>query len=174
MTPGFHGKIPTAGDFVSRDLPLAFVEAWDRWTARHLAPLLARPGEGHPPLRFTLGPDALGPATGVVLASADRAGRAFPLTLAATVQPPRDLLPDGLEDWFLALEDAGIEALAGETDAEGLARRLAALPLPAEPSESPLDGMIFWTHPGDAVRVEPDEPREALSRLLATAPIETA
>ena len=58
--------------------PPDFVRFWDRWLARHLAARLP----DALPLHFVL---AHGPlrATGTVLASADRAGRRFPLTLAA-------------------------------------------------------------------------------------------
>ena len=31
MTPGWYGKIPATGDFITRRLPVAFIEAWDRW-----------------------------------------------------------------------------------------------------------------------------------------------
>ena len=29
--PGFYGKIPLLGDFVSRRLPRHFIEPWDSW-----------------------------------------------------------------------------------------------------------------------------------------------
>lgn len=165
-TPGFFGKLPTAGDFVSRNLSQAFVHAWDRWVARHLAPLLSADCEdGYPPLRFALGADFFGPMTGVVMASADRAGRAFPLTLAAPVQ--RGFSP-AAEAWLDRLEEAGIAALDGGLDADALARCLLDLPPPPNEADlAPRHGMVFWTVPRDRVDVAPDEPRAALLRLLA-------
>ena len=41
ILPGFYGKLPLAGDFVTRRLPPEFVRFWDRWASRHLAPRLA-------------------------------------------------------------------------------------------------------------------------------------
>ena len=32
---GYHGKIPTQGDFIQRGLPPGFTRAWDRWLSAH-------------------------------------------------------------------------------------------------------------------------------------------
>ncbi|RUW25688.1 type VI secretion system-associated protein TagF, partial [Mesorhizobium sp. M4B.F.Ca.ET.013.02.1.1] len=40
ILPGFYGKIPATGDFVSRRLTGDFVRVWDRWLAQHLVPLI--------------------------------------------------------------------------------------------------------------------------------------
>ena len=50
--PGFYGKMPATGDFVTRRLSGDFVRAWDRWLAQHLVPLfgsglLRRVGRHH-------------------------------------------------------------------------------------------------------------------------------
>jgi type VI secretion system protein ImpM len=43
--PGWHGKLPTLGDFASRRLEPAFVEAWDGWLAAGMLALReAEPG----------------------------------------------------------------------------------------------------------------------------------
>lgn len=161
---GFFGKIPSAGDFVSRNLAPAFVRPWDRWVARHLAPLLSADCEaGYPPLRFALGADFPGPVTGVVMASADRAGRPFPLTLAA---PVRIGFPPAAEAWLDRLEAAGLAALEGRLDADALARHLLELPPPSGEAERAPRGMVFWTVWRDRVDVAPDEPRAALLHLL--------
>jgi len=34
---GFFGKIPSLGDFVTRDLPREFLDAWDDWLQRSVA-----------------------------------------------------------------------------------------------------------------------------------------
>jgi type VI secretion system protein ImpM len=84
ILPGFYGKLPSAGDFVTRRLPYDFVRAWDRWLAQHLAPLV---GSGHwddeSALRFLSGPASFGPAAGIVAASHDRVGRRFPISIVA-------------------------------------------------------------------------------------------
>ena len=78
--PGFCGKLPAAGDFVGRRLPAAFVRLWDRWVARHL---VAAPRRRAAVLCFPLAPAPAGADRRRRCASADRAGRRFPLTLAA-------------------------------------------------------------------------------------------
>ncbi|TIU04376.1 MAG: type VI secretion system-associated protein TagF, partial [Mesorhizobium sp.] len=40
ILPGFYGKMPATGDFVTRRLPGDFVRAWDRWLAQHIVPLI--------------------------------------------------------------------------------------------------------------------------------------
>lgn len=90
-TPGFHGKLPCAGDFVQRRLPVAFIEPWDaamqqlQWHARDLPASTAA-------WTFVVAPGVCGSSgwAGALRASHDRVGRRFPLTIVAplTVQAP--------------------------------------------------------------------------------------
>jgi type VI secretion system protein ImpM len=171
LTTGFFGKVPATGDFVSRNLSGDFVRNWDRWVARHLAPPLSvDPIEDHPALRFLLGPDALGPMAGVVMASADRSGRCFPLTLAAEVPGPSLELAETGAGWFEALEEAGDAARYGEIGIGELEQRLSALPAPAsEPSADGIRGMAFWVGSHAPQPVDPEAPGEALALLLVPA-----
>ena len=137
--PGFFGKLPTAGDFVSRRLPMGFVAVWDPWVTRHLA----RRGD-FAPLCFVHPETPAGAMTGVILPSRDRAGRRFPLTLAA----PGASAPPG---WYTALQAAGAAAVAGVLDADALAARLAPLP-PAAPGGAP-ERLLLWL-PGGAPEAE--------------------
>jgi type VI secretion system protein ImpM len=154
LTPGFYGKLPTAGDFVARGLPEGFVRAWDRWLARHVVPRLDRPW---PPagLRF-LHP---GPVTGVVRPSADRAGRRFPLTLAAAapLQPAA---------WYDALAAVPAASLAPDALQAALAKHPAAANGPHTP------GLLLWTA-GAPVAADPEACGAVLEALLAE-PAETA
>ncbi|TIX11933.1 MAG: type VI secretion system-associated protein TagF, partial [Mesorhizobium sp.] len=80
ILPGFYGKIPATGDFVSRRLTGDFVRVWDRWLAQHLVPLIGL--ESWPratALHFLAGPSCFGASAGIVVQSADRVGRQFPL-----------------------------------------------------------------------------------------------
>ncbi len=104
--PGWHGKLPALGDFVSRRLGPEFIEPWDAWLSSGLHALRsAAPATwlqaylASPSWRFLLQPGAL-PGTGagavvgagagagshawagVLMPSVDRVGRYFPLTLA--------------------------------------------------------------------------------------------
>lgn len=169
LAAGFFGKMPAAGDFVSRGLPAAYLRFWDRWIARNLVlPLAAEPWESHPALRFILGPDACGPMAGVVMASVDRAGRRFPLTLAAPTQLATSELAVLCDGWFGELEEIGDAARSGELDADELGQCLAALACPvAAPGGDPIRGMVFWTDPFELLETDPEAPREMLLYLLA-------
>ena len=146
IPPGFFGKLPAHGDFVTRRLPMGFVAVWDPWVALHLA----RRAD-FPPLRFahpgTAGGAMSGGAmTGVVLPSRDRAGRAFPLTLAAAgASAP--------EPWYEALTEAGVAAARGECDADALAARLETLD-PAEAGAPPRP--LLWLAGGVPAAIGPE------------------
>jgi type VI secretion system protein ImpM len=151
LTPGFWGKLPAAGDFVRRRLPASFVGPWDRWVSRHLASRLAAGGL----LCF-----ATGTMTGVVAASSDRAGRRFPLTLAAPVAGI------AAARWYAALAGLAQAAAAGTLDTAALDARLAALPASAD---APAHGLHLWA-PGTAPRpADPDSPEPVLAALLGAA-----
>ncbi|BCH33435.1 type VI secretion-associated protein [Mesorhizobium sp. L-8-10] len=169
LIPGFYGKIPAAGDFVGRSLPSAYVRFWDRWIARNLAPRLAAgPWEERPALRFMLGLDMHGPMTGVVMASTDKAGRSFPLTLAAAPPSAAAEIAVLAASWFVDIEEVGEQARYGEFDADALRDRLAMLPFPAvDGGGEPVRGMVFWIDPFELYDVDPEEPGETLRYLLA-------
>jgi type VI secretion system protein ImpM len=147
--PGFYGKLPSAGDFVSRGLPASFCAAWDRWLSRHLARL----PEGAPAIHFRR--DGF---SGVVLPSRDSAGRRFPLTVAIAGAPPDEALA--------ALGRHGAAAIAGALTADVLAARLAAAPVAAEQTEpAPPDAFLLWIPPDPPRAVDPDDPAPALAAL---------
>jgi type VI secretion system protein ImpM len=136
---GFFGKLPARGDFVRRDLPQDFVDAWDGWLAAGIAESRALLGEDWLPAfleapvwHFALAPGVAGPGmAGVLLPSVDRAGRYFPLTLAApAAQAPLLFAHLG---WFESLAAAGIAALSEDATLGAFEAALAALPPPPEP-----------------------------------------
>lgn len=102
----WYGKVPARGDFVSHGLTPPHVRAWDGWlqqgikhAARRWPPdALERRLLTFSPWRFLAWPGGVaGTAwTGVLVASHDRVGRAFPLMVLQAVDPAR--LP-GL-DWL--------------------------------------------------------------------------
>lgn len=169
---GFFGKLPARGDFVRRDLPQAFVDAWDAWLAAGIAASKTRLGADWlaafleaPVWRFALAAGVAGPdIAGIFLPSVDRAGRYFPLTLAAAC-PQARLLP-AAPDWFEALAAAGLSALDEATTLEAFEAQVANLPAPpAPPPPCPFAGgtaaadpvalsaspALFWTHGGARV-----------------------
>ena len=109
--PGYFGKIPSLGDFVTRRLPTAFIEPWDQWLQTVIADSRQQFGENwlelyltSPVWNFVLSRSLCGehPWMGVLMPSVDRVGRYFPLTIAC--QLPLDSNPLDVasreEDWF--------------------------------------------------------------------------
>jgi type VI secretion system protein ImpM len=137
---GFFGKLPARGDFVRRDLPQNFVDAWDGWLAAGIAASRAQLGEAWLPAfleapiwNFALAPGVVGGGiAGLFLPSVDRAGRYFPLTLAAPVAHAPLLL--AAPEWFSELAAAGVFALGEEASLEAFEARVGAVPPPPAPS----------------------------------------
>lgn len=174
-TVGFFGKLPARGDFVRRDLPQDFVDAWDAWLAAGIAASRAQLGDDWLPAfleapiwNFALAPGLAGPGmAGIFLPSVDRAGRYFPLTLAAPTPHAGFLIAEG--DWFAQLAGAGVSALAEAAGFEAFEAKVAGLPPPPPPSlprpfagglaaASPASllaasapGALFWTAGGARV-----------------------
>lgn len=133
--PGWYGKLPILGDFAQRRLPARFVERWDAWLQTCLAApaLLAHDSEGTvpvAPLRFWLSRDVCDPLPwcGVIMASNDRVGRRFPLTVAAAMPRETAAPPDPGSTWFDATETAMQQAIATRMDIEAFEALLARLP----------------------------------------------
>lgn len=109
-TAGFFGKVRANGDFVSRRLPPEFIQPWDACLQRGMLQATHDLGKRWeacyaqmPPWHFLVGPDVCGASAwaGVLMASLDRVGRYFPLTIAAPIQA--DVLMawlDGAQSWF--------------------------------------------------------------------------
>ena len=142
---GWHGKLPSLGDFATRRLDAGFVQVWDAWLSAGLAGLARQPDWldaylAGPVWRFVLMPGALAvpggaasPAwAGVLMPSVDRVGRYYPLTLAH----PLDGLPgdagalDALLRWLAALDDAAADALHGDWSIDALEAELARIGAP--------------------------------------------
>ena len=45
LIPGWYGKIPSLGDFVSRRLPADFIVLWDNWLQQAIASSQTRLGD---------------------------------------------------------------------------------------------------------------------------------
>ena len=144
--PGWHGKLPSLGDFASRRLPHEFIEVWDGWLAAGLAALRAAGPESwlegylaSPIWRFMLLPGALpGPSgqqgwSGVLMPSVDRAGRYFPFTVATPMaQLPRDADSyTALHRWLRQLDDLAADALQDDWTVPQLEAELERLQAPA-------------------------------------------
>jgi type VI secretion system protein ImpM len=147
--PGWHGKLPSLGDFASRRLPQAFVEPWDGWLAAGLLALReAAPQDwlaaylGSPSWRFLLMPGALPVAAadpaaqqgwaGVLMPSVDRVGRYFPLTIALPLGegPASTAQMTALWHWLGRLDELARDALFDDWSLERLEAELARMARP--------------------------------------------
>ena len=118
--PGWFGKMPHLGDFVSRRLPHEFIHGWDDWLQSGMSKARAELGAAWParylvaPVRrFWLAPGLLGDTgwAGVLMPSVDAVGRYFPLTIAAAVPNPALAAVLAAADWFRAIDAAARKVL---------------------------------------------------------------
>jgi type VI secretion system protein ImpM len=140
--PGFFGKLPGQGDFVTRALPADFVRRWDDWLQASLAASRRQLGEAwlefyltSPVWCFALSPGICGRAAiaGVLIPSVDRVGRYFPFTLACPV--PDACRPLGLwrtaAAWYAAAEGLALSALHEDASPAMLLEGALELGVPA-------------------------------------------
>ncbi len=159
---GFHGKLPVAGDFLTRGLPAGFAAFWDGWAARHLAGRDGWP-EGGLRLRLVSGGRV---AAGVAVPGADRVGRRFPLAAFVIASDLPD--PAGLEPWcdaaFALLRAAQETALPPDE----LDERLEHLAPPeAAGGAAPAGSMQLWALGIAAQPCDPQAPEAALQSLFS-------
>ncbi len=156
---GFHGKLPVAGDFLTRGLPSGFAAFWDGWATRHLARREGWP-QGGLRLRLVSGGRV---AAGVAVPGADRVGRRFPL--AAFVIAP--LLPDPplLDPWCEAALAALRQAQHGGLSPDALDDLLLAVDPPE--GEGRAHAMQLWSADIAAESCDPSAPEQVLDRLFS-------
>lgn len=127
LQPGFHGKVPTKGDFITRRLPRSFVDPWDSWMQSAINCSKEQLGDDwlsiyltSPLWRFVLSPGLCGDAAvaGVLMPSVDRVGRYFPFTLAVALPGCGNAaaVPVSGEPWFTRVEELVLTALDDDFD----------------------------------------------------------
>jgi type VI secretion system protein ImpM len=144
--PGWHGKLPSLGDFASRRLDAAFIEAWDGWLAAGLLALRESDPEGwldaylaSPSWRFLLMPGVLPGEpgrqgwAGVLMPSVDRVGRYFPFTLVQPLGsgPATTAQMGALWHWLGRLDELAVDALQDDWPVDRLEDELARMAPPA-------------------------------------------
>jgi type VI secretion system protein ImpM len=142
--PGFFGKLPGQGDFVTRRLSQEFLRAWDPWLQAALTESRASLGEDwleayltSPIWRFVLNGGIAGqaPWAGLLMPSVDRIGRYFPLTVACELPPgcnPFSVM-GSVADWFGQTQSLMLAALEGVLDVQEMdAQLLATCALPPQ------------------------------------------
>ncbi len=138
VPPGFFGKIPGRGDFISRRVPGGIQQAWEDWLAGLvLAGREALEAEWPdawltaPLWHFSLGSGLVAPggAVGVLVASVDRVGRYFPFSIIAAAAA--GYCDDAATlDWSRAAEGLILGALDDDADPDDLDAALTALGAP--------------------------------------------
>lgn len=139
--PGFFGKIPARGDFVTRRLDPAVVKHLDDWLQLSIATSQRQLSDAWLPSyletpiwRFIMGPGTCGDAAiaGVLMPSVDRVGRYFPLVLAAPLPgcaaPVR--LIEGARAWFETVEALALKSLENGFDFDAFDEAARALGVP--------------------------------------------
>jgi type VI secretion system protein ImpM len=137
-TIGWYGKLPALGDFVSKQLPDDFIKPWDTW-------LQAGMLEGKqsfedqwseqyltfPIWRFLIDRDVFGDHmwAGLLIPSADRVGRLFPLTVALPVNSANGAMPNLASlDQALAIIQQAAGKLIDDDDLEGFEQSMQQVP----------------------------------------------
>lgn len=131
---GLYGKLPAHGDFIHRNLPSHFINAWDAWLQSYMGSIKEQIGEDwldfyltSPIWRFALSPGVIDQYswTGIMLPSVDRVGRYFPFSIAKPLAAhcnPFDVILQS--SWFEALENSALLALAGRCPIDNLAEEI--------------------------------------------------
>ena len=144
MTPGWYGKIPSTGDFITRRLPAGFTEAWDRWLQEAMDGSRDRLGArwlesylSMPVWRFALSPGMVTPNgwAGLMLPSVDAASRHFPLTIAVALPSASLNLPATIfaaAAWYDEVEEIALSAIAPKTDIAAIDAAFAGRPFQRE------------------------------------------
>ncbi|WP_027168488.1 type VI secretion system-associated protein TagF [Mesorhizobium sp. WSM3224] len=170
ITPGFYGKMPATGDFVTRRLPADFVRVWDRWLAQNIVPLFGM--ETWPQsmaLRFLAGPAFFGASMGVIVQSADRVGRLFPLSVVVLL-PVAPLKLAYADVWFEGIETAAFAAQRGELTPDELEAALGGLSVSLVGGESDvIDDLVAWTAHSDIFDVDAQAPQPTLEQIFAAS-----
>ena len=146
--PGWFGKVPALGDFVTRRLPVGFLQPWDHWITRGVSDTQRDHGDAgreglltFPVWRFLLPPHLLNRQGwfGLLAPSVDRVGRRFPLTIAAELSESQyatlsiATIATTLEPW--------LEALMRVLEDDDVATFDAALQIPYELAGATLSGL---------------------------------
>jgi type VI secretion system protein ImpM len=157
MRCGLFGKMPSKGDFVSYGMERPFLDLWENWLQTGVATSREQLGERwqevylHAPIwRFWLGGGIAGSTVaGALMASVDKVGRYFPLSVCAVAPPGFRIAPPpegGLEQWFSAVEPFLLHMLEDELE-DDPATLAAALPPPPligdMRSESSVNGRML-------------------------------
>jgi len=144
--PGWYGKLPGVGDFVSRRLPEEFVRPWDEWLQTVVATTRVSLGAGWtdryltmPIWRFVLASGLVAKTgwAGILMPSVDRVGRQFPLTIAVALPSEAAFVRAVFDsaEWYADVEDAALGMLDPARGPDELERALLNCAFSLPPSQ---------------------------------------
>lgn len=150
---GIYGKLPAHGDFISRNLPSAFLNHWDEWLQGFIASSQEQLTDDWlniyltgPLWRFVLSRGCVdGNAwCGVMMPSVDSVGRYFPFCVVNKLTADCNLVDiiSSQANWFTQIEEIALEALQNEYDADTLMEKL---------NEHSLEQQPFYYRQGDSM-----------------------
>lgn len=167
---GFFGKVPSHGDFISDGLERELIGTFDDWTrsgmhacADMFAGRWPKIFSSSPPIRFIIERGIWGNCAyaGVIVPSADRVGRKYPLAIIAQLNSfrkhPRALYLD--DTWFMAAEALAETSMTADFDMSrfNASIKKLRLPNPREENDAPEMGRnrtpaSIWWHIDPASR----------------------
>jgi type VI secretion system protein ImpM len=138
--PGFFGKVPSRGDFVSRRVPRELLAAWTDWLDASLDDSRAALGEAwqatylsSPIWRLSASSGCCSEQAfaGVLMPSVDRVGRYYPLSILAPlgIEWSAADIAVAAPQWFARVETLALSCLS-DVDLEDFNAALAAAPIP--------------------------------------------
>ncbi|NOQ64400.1 MAG: type VI secretion system-associated protein TagF [Methyloprofundus sp.] len=135
---GYYGKVSTRGDFVSRGLPVSFINPWDSWLQEAILSSQQQLGKNWlncyltgPIYRFSLASGICGEQSwlGIMMPSVDSIGRYYPMTIVVQNYlhtNPFTALQEATE-WFVRAEELALSSLSEEFDLQLFNQQLAEL-----------------------------------------------
>ncbi len=177
---GLFGKLPAHGDFIYRDLPTTFINAWDTWLQSFIGCSQEQIGEAwldvyltSPIWRFALSEGVIDQHAwaGIVLPSVDRVGRYFPFSVVTRlpgITNPLEIITQS--NWFDSIESAALKALDGQLVLDDLLEEINRNPLqnvmayiPAMQTHNSQQGTLI------KMDFEEQSPRSVFSYLLSSS-----
>ena len=173
---GLFGKLPAHGDFIYRDLPSNFINAWDSWLQGFVGASQEQIGESwldiyltSPIWRFAFSEGVLDQYAwaGIMLPSVDRVGRYFPFSIVTRLPASANPLEVITKNqWFEAQERAALRALEGQLQLDDLVEEINSHRLDTTSAYTPAGPMPNKL--GTIIQMESEEqlPQSMYSWLL--------
>jgi len=185
---GYHGKVPTHGDFISRGLPNTFIGPWDIWLQEAIYSSRKQLGDNwlnyyltSPLYRFVLSPGICGESAwmGVLMPSVDKVGRYYPMTISLMAHETTNpfVALQKHNDWFEKIELLALSCLKNGFNLDNFYQQICQLatntvsqpPDKVKPLTIQMNELAFpaaWRQPLMSIGTMPDILPSVLDKLL--------